>query len=191
MNFDQIREGYDSDEEVYFTWYLDELVEAGMVKYYFKNTSPIKLTSEVTHNYVKKMKRVADKQLTQTILKGSEYTPDFDIFFTAQAKGIFVSQIGDGTEKIDTPFIADASFPLVSVETKGSFDQNNMTRLVRNNIKFLYQRHGIFINLLMVPDIFKKTFTPQRYLLTNKTKKPRTINFKTISLDQFINSKTN
>jgi len=53
----------------------------------------------------------------------------------------------------------------------------------------------VFINLIKLPSIFNKTFTPDRYLMTDKTFKPRKINYGTKTkpigprtLREFINS---
>lgn len=177
---------FDSDEELYFSWWLDELVKYGYVSSWFKNEDSYQLTDGLKHKYVRQMKRVEDKVLYQTILNPSSYTPDFKIQWTEKALGIFVSKILS-PNKIVTHFICNNN--LLSVdEIKGGFDSNNMTRLAINNIKLVWYRHEIYINMIKVPNIFNKTFTPIRYLLTDKSMKPRKIKYKNIvTLNEFIN----
>ena len=108
------------------------------------------------------------------------------IEWAPKANNVFVLEINKGTEKITTPFICDDQ-GISIVETKGEFDRSNMTRLAVNNIKFLYEKYNIYVNLIKVPAIFKKTFTPDRYLLTDKTMKARTIKYEPRTLSKFIN----
>ena len=49
------------------------------------------------------------------------------------------------------------------------------------------EKYKTYINLFVPPKIFKKTFTPKRYLLTDVSKTKRKINFPTKSLEEFIN----
>ena len=145
------------------------------------------LTEGLKHQYVVPMKRVDDKIKYQDILKPSIYTPDFKIWWTPKARGIFVTDLNiESTEKISTPFICQDGISII--EVKGGFDQGNMTRLAINNIKFVYEKFGVYINMTKVPDIFKKSFTPERYLLTDKSFKPRKINYGVRTLSEFVNS---
>jgi hypothetical protein len=172
---------FDSKEELHFSWYLNELRNAGYINKWdkFENVNdPYPLTEGLAHKYIKPMKRVEDKELYQTILAPSVYTPDFKIWWTPKARGIFVTDLNIySKEKITTPFICQDGISIV--ETKGTFDMGNMTRLANNNIKFVYQKFGVFINMIKVPTIFKNTFTPDRYLLTYKSFKARKINYGT------------
>jgi len=63
------------------------------------------------------------------------------------------------------------------VEVKPDYDQNNMTRLFQTNRKWVYEKYSIFVNLVKIPSLFKRTFTPNRYLYCDKTMKPRKINY--------------
>jgi hypothetical protein len=65
------------------------------------------------------------------------------------------------------------------------FDQNNMERLFKVNQKWMWQKHGIFVNLIKPQELFQKTFTPAEYLRT-PTGKPRKLNFKPRNLFDFL-----
>jgi hypothetical protein len=172
--------GFDSNEERYFSWYLDELKKSGFVTKWslIPDEDSYPLTDGLSVEYIVPMKKVDDKIKVQSILKPSVYTPDFKIIWTIRAYGTFVTELDDPMrrDKITTPFISQDGESIV--ETKGTFDKNNMTRLANNNIKFVFERHGIFINMIKVPGIFNKTFTPERYFLTDKTLTPRKISYK-------------
>ena len=180
MSKEETRE-FDSNEERYFSWYLDELKKAGFVSAWnlIDKDDSYPLTDGLSVEYIEPMKKVADKIKTQSILKPSVYTPDFRIVWTQRAYGIFTTELNDPCRrnKITTPFISQDEVSIV--ETKGTFDQNNMTRLANNNIKFVFERHNVFINMIKIPGIFNKSFTPERYFLTDKTLTPRKLNYKT------------
>lgn len=183
---------FDSFEELYASWYFEELKKNGYIESWSKNETPIVLTEPLLHQYVVPMKRVADKAKYQKIMNGSEYTYDFDVVFTKKAFGIFVSHVNlNHFNKVDCAFKNTFPYDRVTrVEIKGGFDQNNMTRLAVNNIKFLYQSKRIYVNLIKIPDLFKKTFTPKRYLLTDKSMQPRKIKFPVVTLEEFVAKKS-
>ena len=181
---------FDSKEELYMSWYLDELVNAGTLEGWTFDTKPISLNRPFEIVYTKPMKRVPDKLITKTIIPAKIYTPDFKITWASQKA------------YDDSPFSMDSkgntilytfrtrSNPnklLSLIETKGSFDQNNMTRLFKQNQAWIYDRYGIYVNLVKIPDFFKKTFTPDRYIYTDKTQKLRAIKYNPIrSIKDYI-----
>lgn len=181
------RNNFDSNEEWHFSWFLEELKGRNFIDRWEKIETSYELTSGVKHTYIKPMKRVDDKILEQTILSPSIYTPDFKIYWNKKAYGIFVQEINVGKNKIKTPFICDSE-GISIIETKGNFDRSNMTRLAVNNIKFVYEKYNVYVNLIKVPNIFKKTFTPDRFLMTDKTFKPRSIDYEVRTLSEFIKS---
>ena len=179
---------FDSNEELHFSWYLDELKSKGYIIEWSKVEKSFELTKGLYLNYKIPMKKVDDKIKQQTILSPSVYTPDFYIIWSVKAFGIFTTDIDmDSDNKLDTPFISRGKYS--TVEVKGTFDNNNMTRLAVNNIKFVYDKFGVYVNLIKVPTIFDKTFTPDRYIMTDKSFKPRTINYKNVrTLRGFVQS---
>ena len=72
-------------------------------------------------------------------------------------------------------------------EVKGSFDYMNMTRIFTLNQKWLYDKWKLYVQLAVVPGIFKTTFTPSRYLLTDKATTNRKISFDIRMLSDYIN----
>ena len=57
-----------------------------------------------------------------------------------------------------------------------------MTRLAKINFKWVWEKYGIFINLFVPPKHFDKSFTPKKYMTTDKSHKPRKINYNNIIL---------
>jgi hypothetical protein len=166
---------FDSNEELYFSWWLDELVESGFVLEYkrgseFLLSDSVKATVEVEYQ-TKKRKETKTKLVEKHLLGGHIYTADFNVLFRPS----FAEKCG---------FNHDSG--LAIIEIKNDHDANNMTRLFKVNQKWIYQKYGMIVNLVKIPSFFKNTFTPERYLLTDKTMKPRKLKYKPRLLKQFL-----
>jgi WD40 repeat protein len=171
---------YDSNEEIYFTLWMDELVKAGYIKKWIRNEDSFQITPPaISRFFVKK------KEKTQTILQDLEYTPDFIIHWDTSAIGLFCNFLNK--EKITQPFICQMESDVIIsiVEIKPSFDRNNMTRLFRHTQKVFYHFFQKYVNLIIIDKLFDKTFTPTDFLIT-KTGKTRTISkWKIKTLDEY------
>ena len=71
------------------------------------------------------------------------------------------------------------------LEIKPKFDQNNMTRLFKINQKWVFDKHGLFVDLVIPETLFEKTFTPKDYL-TTPTGKQRKLNYKPKSCQEWL-----
>jgi len=178
----------DSNEELYFTWWLDELVKAGYIHDYQRSNTYM-LFPPFDREYIKIGKKNS-KFETQSVFQDHVYTPDFDIHFTSKAHGIFC-QVNKEYEKIQKHLLftmdtieENAKW---TIEIKGGFLQQDKARVNSINRKWLFERHGIFTNLVKIPNLFVDTFTPARYLLTDSGKMNRNIKYKPLSLEQYVN----
>jgi len=179
-----------SNEEIYFSWYLDELIENGYVVKYKQQPIPFSLSDKITKSYqktivLKTKTKVEDK--LEIILNKHIYTCDFKILWDIKAYGIFYCYLNDKIKQNSNLVIADKN-NISFAETKADYDMNNMTRLFTINQKWVFSKFGIIINLCKLPKHFKDTFTPTKYLFTDKSKKPRKINYKVITLKQYIDA---
>jgi hypothetical protein len=170
----------DSIGEVYFAWYFQELKDAGYVKEYKRGQSYL-LSESLVNNYVVQLK-TKSKPSQETILMGHSYNLDYEVEWTEEGANLFCSRFG---EKITKPFVCDSQNKSF-FECKPMFDFNNMTRLATLNVKWLYQKFGIYVQFITPEKVFPKTFTPQQMLKT-KTGKDRKINFKVTSLENYVN----
>ena len=163
---------FDSNEELYFSWWLDELVKAGPVIEYQRGSSFS--LSEPVKIWVEKELKTKTKMIEKHLMNGHIYTPDFIVLFRPS----FAEKCKIHTQTGGISFI----------EVKGDYDAQNMTRLFSINKKWIYQVHGKVINLVKIPLFFEKTFTPDRYLITDKSGKPRKIKkeFVNRTLKQFM-----
>lgn len=184
---------YDSTEEYYFECCLKEMLKTGFIKSYKRQPPSIKTTEGLKITYTETTQLKTKTKIVvkhQTILQGSEYTPDFLVIWNDKADGVFFQDALWTTEKIVTPFIAypeNANYQSI-IECKGSFDRNNMTRLFILNQKFIWDKHRKYVNLVVIPDFFKKIFTPKEYLLT-PTGKTKKLNFTPSSLKEYLSDK--
>lgn len=188
--------GFDSYEEVAFFWWCKSLMDAGYIRSVIIEPDSFMLTDPIVVRYHKPMKKVADKMVPETIMNGNLYTCDVKILWTDKAFDIFFVPIDSTKRKKKGSSLQylmahhDATGWYSYVEVKPSFDQNNMTRLAKNNIKHVYSKYGEFINLVIPEKWFNKTFTPKRFLYCNKDEgRSRKIKYKNIvSLKTFIDN---
>lgn len=177
----------DSMEEKMFLYWCEELIQAGYIQKVERARSYI-LTDGVTNSYAKQMK-TKSKSCTECLLKPSSYNPDFEILWTDKGLDKFCWTIGSNSKKnriFINDFMSEVKDHKTTVEVKGSFNAENMIRLFQNNRKFLYQRHNVFVNLVVPDKLFEETFIPAKAMLT-PTGLPRKINYKIVKLNQFLN----
>lgn len=187
---------FDSVGEMHFYWWCEELIEAGYMANVSFHPPTLPLSAPFDVEYIKPMKKIEDKVLSKTVLNGHEYTADFRCLWHENAKGVFVHNIKTRAENRELLDLLKSTGPegeeltTTWIETKPVFDQNNMTRLAVINQKWVMSEYGIFINIVIPEKLFDKTFTPQRFLLCDKSGKPRKIKYKNIkTLEQFITEK--
>jgi len=167
---------YDSREEIFFAWWIDELVNAGYIKNYILQPETFTLADPYTYETIKVLKTKI-KSIPKTLLQGHVYTPDVAITWDKSAHGIFYTNIYE-QKAITTPFACHFGKSLV--EIKPAFDQNNMTREFMINSKWLLWKFGLYVQkVIPVPQIDKKgnakpksalfetTFCPDRFRWTD------------------------
>lgn len=174
-----IEHPFDSNEERWFYFWCAELVREGHIKKFIFQPKSFKLFDEVRFNVTKPMKRVEDKIESKILLEGKEYTPDFKIIWNENHNLVhtYIEYILNGKPTREfisnklISFIENQGFDMLEfvsyVEIKPDFDQNNMTREFKINQKWMYQKYGIYVNLVIPtrknkPKLnwFQRTFTP-------------------------------
>lgn len=189
--------------EIYFTWWLDDLIEAGYVEKYTFQPYTIQLFPEVDIKY-KKVKQLKTKkkisQCNHKLLESASYTPDYEIIFTYKARGLFFSNINkdcyNSFNELFYFFNLDDKSNKCLVDVKSADYQLGMnTSTVKFPIiqKFLYHYKNIMINRIIPFKgkschknyLFPNTFTPKRFLLTDKKRGKRTIHFPVRGLEEF------
>lgn len=193
---------FDSDEERYFEWYLEELHGYGIVLGYVYQPDSFELFTGV--RYKKEHKKVLKTKTNEwvaehSLLNPHVYTPDYKIIWDRIALKLFVNIIGERVKE-DKPFwghLDSSNSDLFTyLDVKGGFvgRNNSSAVLFPNNQKWVYEKYKIFVQKIVVSNkkesIFKKTFTPAKYKITERSFKPRVIHYSPIlTLEQFINQK--
>jgi len=177
---------YESEAELWFLMWAFELYNRGIIKG-IRRAPTYSLTEGLDNEFVivnSKGKEVTKRQI---ILRPSVYTPEFEIFWGIHEYKRFVWLEGEN-KKIEVPFIGEGTTEGIRtlIECKSDFDFANMTRLFKNNQKFLWDKHRVFVNLVKIKEFFKKTYCPAEFLKT-RTGKDRKLDFEPKTLEQFLN----
>lgn len=180
---------YESKEELYFTWWLDELKLNGYIDNWKYHPKPFALSDSVKIIWQKQLKTKV-KKVPRTLMKGHNYQADFLIRWNNKAKNIFFGK--DNTvNMIAYPFMAEYNsfhnYYRSIVDVKGTFNQNDAWRRFSIDQKWVWQRYKIYVQKVIPIKLFKSTFTPIRYLKTDKQTRHRKLAYTPVSLYQFIN----
>jgi len=177
---------WESHEELNFLYWAEEMQKEGFIREITRAES-YSLSDAVTINYIKQLKS-SGKPMSQVVMKGHVYTPEFDIAWTSLAcPFLWDRRSGAKREKhhIFEAYYHNGYHSIV--EIKPMHDFKNMERLVKLNIKWLLQREGVWVNLIKNEMLFPATFTPLKYHKTS-TGKPRAIKWEDRTVKQYINS---
>lgn len=182
---------YASDEEKYFSWYLSELQDAGYIRSYISQPESYVLSAPFFYEYDKHLKTKTNI-IVQKFVHEHIYTPDFRINWNSKARGLFFNTFDDRINVKKIPFVAmECIFPYSIIEVKADFSKHNMTRVANLNQQWVMAKYGQYVQRAIVSNktgIFKTTFTPIKYLFTDKSKKLRKIHFETRILKEFIDN---
>jgi len=174
-------EVYDSLEEVYFIWYLQELYDRQFIDKVIYHETNYELSSGLWVRTNKLLKTKIKKDHRQ-LLKPHEYSHDFNIVWNTKAYSLLTNIFGVALHAPLIPFWNKIS----RIEVKADYDRNNMTRLFRINQKWVWEKYNVYIQLVKIPLLFKSTFTPERYLKQNFKHGARKIHFEPKKRDNFL-----
>jgi hypothetical protein len=180
---------FDSDEERYFSWYLNELKEHGVIQGWSYHPKPFTLSDRIVHVFEKKLKTksiVADS----VILNDHKYQADFLVYWsTVWHCKVYMSLVDKYYHKA-AAFVANSDKHFSVIDVKGTFAgrHNNSAITFPLDQKWVYQKYGIYVQKIVPIHLFKQTFTPKRYLVTDQSGKPRKLDYKIISVSQYLNS---
>lgn len=180
---------YESNEELLVIQWLLELQEAGYVEKIGRAQTFELSTGWSNSYYEEKQLKTKTKEVlkVQTLMQGHVYTPEFRIVWNNDK---LVDKKWTPMQKFTKTLIGDyEEKELVTyLEIKPAYDQNNMTRLFKLNQKWMYDKHGIYVNLLEPYSLFTKTFTPEAAKLT-PTGKPRKVNWEPVrTIQEYLNT---
>ena len=172
---------YASWEELYFSWYLDDLVDQGYVSHFEVQPPAHSIFPRTTITWVQEMKSKT-KLVDSPVMQESTYTTDFKIHWTKKALGVFCN----GNPCKQRPYFLGVQSHdfLEEYETEIDVKGANTSANVRGNHsmitfplkqKMLYNAKGIFAQKVIPIKLFKDTFIPTRYFYTDGGKSIRTL----------------
>lgn len=176
---------YESFCELSCIFFAEELIAKGYVNAITRAPSYI-LCDPVVSSYAEQLKR-GSKVVTQTVAKGVTYTPDYVIWFTDKALGLFCWDINSGT-KWNTGLLVgqyENGLYKATIEVKPDFQRNSTTPKSVQSMKWLYQKHGVFVNLFRPNHVFEKLFVPTKYM-TTETGGTRRFKFNPKTLSEYL-----
>lgn len=184
---------FDSDEEKYFSWYLDELTAKGIILEWEYHPKEFKLCDKVQHEFMRHMKTMTKPDIA-FLMHPHDYQADFVIRWNPGWEGRLFMTL-DGPLSLNYAFIANigkTKNPYSVIDVKGGFvgPRNNSGVTFPLNQKWVYQKYKIYVQKIIPQQLFKETFTPDKYLLTNVSGRKRKIKFKIQSLDQYTSKFT-
>lgn len=167
---------FDSDEERWAWWLFQELLERGAL---------LKVERSPTYELFPQL-RLGPKK--KEIHKKHSYTADFKLTWNLDnpLTGLLTGEPGP-----------DSSVPVFwrhkdesLIEVKPCFDAHGKTQLANINLKWMYQRFSIIVQLIRTGQgersFFSDSWTPDKFKLTG-TGKERKLNYKVVrSLDDLL-----
>ena len=167
---------FKSKEELYFSYYLEELKESGFIDDWGYEIHKWVLTDKVEMVYLKMMKSKT-KADSKFLLHPSSITSDFTVFWNRKAENIFYSNPNIPVKDINKiPFVLKHIKPISLIselESKQAytFKANTSDVSFPYKQKFVYDKLNIFIqkivpfNLKPKPvSLFYNTFVPKKAL---------------------------
>ncbi len=192
---------FESPEEEHVGWWIEALFEAGLVRHWGRSKS-YPLAPAVSREWIERRfspktgKPLKSRHRTVKVFSEWSYEPDFEIQWAPAAHGIFYVENALTYEGPDGHrMIAHNGVSTVEVKPAlARVNRMNHSRLLAARLAAtaLFQAHGVVTNLVQVStrpkSFFDRTFTPDRFLWTNKSGMPRKIHFQPKSLDEFLES---
>lgn len=152
---------FKSEEELEFYHWLVEAKDYGFVKEFSYEPKSYDLSPKQTIEVEKKLK-TKTKIVEKHLFHPHEYTPDF--IFTPDEKWSLL----EGKDKLI------ASSGEFVIDVKGTFQKHDGSRSFSINQKWVYDKHGVYVNKLIPKKFFKLTWVPEKCRFTPKQGKLKT-----------------
>ena len=199
-------EKLDSKEELYFKWFVEELLAYEVITGYKYHPKPFPLSTALNYDVHNKQKP-ANKPREFSLMQSHEYTADFILFWTPKLRGLLwepVSAIHYENVKY-FPFLANYKKELnvyySVIDIKGTFVGLHNTTAVTFplNQKWVWSKYNIYVNKVVthpritkqgknIPSnaLFLTTFVPERFLLTDRDMTERIIHYRKRTIAQYL-----
>ena len=199
-------ESFRSNEEIYFWWWLEDVVKHGIILSYQYEPEALILVPEATILQEKMSKTKAPKPFLTTlkITQQQTYTYDFKVIWNPAYQDVLFTRI-DRILKMTTCFFyaKETEEGLASfVDVKGGFSPASSSSDIRFTLKqaMTYRLYKIYVQKVIVVasykhklerryrGLFVETFIPERYLFTDKSGLNRKINFQFKTTQEWLST---
>lgn len=199
---------FDSPEELWFAWWLEELLERGVVESWGYQAKTWPLTSECVLCWQEQgARKVLDRHCQ--LFRPHTYTADFSVLwkderciertYPSELSGVWTLRqsgafFGPRNSKA-IMLCANSNMPVCHVDIKGAFVRMKAQEAVFSLARgVVWERHHDYVNKIIPHStsrktpacLFRDTFVPRRFLFTDKTAKMRTIPYPTRTVDEWL-----
>ena len=161
-------EKFRSKEEIYFSWWLDELIKEGVINSYKYEPHSFLLIEEHGYNWIDNTKK-KPKEKSSTLLNSHSYTPDFLISWNGFHKKLMWDLYHPDmslTTKINKGKIVSQK-NRSWIDVKGSYNKHGGDRIFPIHQKMMFEKKKLYINKIEPKKLFSRTFTPKKYIVTD------------------------
>ncbi len=200
------------NDEMYFSWYLDELVAHGYLKRYYREPETIVVMPSYKYKREKHYKTKPNEHEEISLFQSITYTYDFRLIWEEKAKYIFTEVFQkkeDASFKFGIPtFISHyvtiaGEVELVSYvdvkphQSAAQFGGGKLASFYTFPFiqKILLSTRGLYINKAIPRNsgkyglrtcLFATTFTPSRYKFTDIDSRLRKIKFRVVPITTYV-----
>jgi len=164
---------FDSLDEIWAYHYFTECYEHDLIEGFVYHPPSIEIFPPVKHKEivtVKKHGKFVDVEKESTLLRECSYTPDFVLY---------------DIDKRLVPYFRESKKGIYYVDVKPKFARFHDDKQFSIICKAIYYVHKIYVNKMICPDLFKKTFCPKACFYTEKTNKVRKMFENLITVEKF------
>lgn len=189
---------FDSPEEIWFAWWLEDLRERKIIDWwqYHSQKWDISHGCDITWEEQGTRKVLLKKR---SLLRDHTYTCDFSFRFFSGSFMNLGEKIGNECRLVHPYrpelFVTTNRDFVVHVDVKGAYvrmeSQDAKFRIIQG---IVWDKYGDYINRVvphstskkMPACLFRDTFTPRRFLFTDRTAKMRSIQYPTRSVEEWL-----
>ena len=186
---------FDSLDELYISWYLQELKDNGYIDSFEYEPESFMLAEGLKGRkveYEQLQTKVKKSTPLCSLLKGHKYTPDFKVNWNIKAENIFYTD--HVNISVNPPFkVYNSQTSILEIKPNskkhvGSKAKTNISR------KMVLEKYGIYVEEILYETLFYPTFFPQRYITKDNKRMSQirhSTKFKMASLSEYLNNKKN
>jgi hypothetical protein len=176
--------GYDSNEELYFDWWIEELIKIGLVKERIYHPKKFDLSGQFKRNTGKTMIDSCSYTTDYLLILNNDHEHFFKIFYPTFFElphiklkhPIYYQSIFSKTPALKTQIYSWIEIKPDVRNSKGNLvDPHNQIAICNLKRKWVLQNYKIFIQIIKPIELFRKTFYPINYLALKRKVTGKTI----------------